>query len=526
MLTGFTLSSNNALADKEATTPEVRKLAVLLNYSKNDIHHPIKAENLEQEFKNPQSASADHSRRFSHPSRVSLLLTHRLPDDYRATLPDDDPEELLHRYVVLEYPDTANTMAAKAILKNDLGVLFVQESTFSEFSVAPSDPLYPVATTAPNYQWGINNPLNLQAAWNTVRGTAYIAHLDNGIQSGRVAGIPVHEDLAQSWRSQFTFNVAGGADVDEHPDLTGGGAGHGTHTAGTIAAATTRSGVASGYPNPSPTGGAGVCWYCTLMVAKISRIGAGLDSTIDLPNAINWAVKSGAQAINLSLGGGDPNCALNPNHPFCLALIHASTREVIVVAAAGNSDKRVGGSGFGLATTLDFPAISPYTIAVGAIQANSGTRGNLWTEEVPKEGFQGSSTGPGMETRGILTPGRDVLSSMYYGKNWSSVARCGTSASNGHSRGPNYGTCTGTSMATPHITGIVGLLRTVNPLLSASQITSALLSSGDNAASPNMTRGYGVPNAATAVNNVLATTNRLTPLFSHYSSVAADHFIL
>ena len=148
-------------------------------------------------------------------------------------------------------------MTAKALLKNDLGVLFVQESTFSEFSVAPSDPLYPVATTAPNYQWGINNPLNLQAAWNTVRGTAYIAHLDNGIQSGRVAGIPVHEDLAQSWRSQFTFNVAGGADVDEHPDLTGGGAGHGTHTAGTIAAATTRSGVASGYPNPSPTGGAG-----------------------------------------------------------------------------------------------------------------------------------------------------------------------------------------------------------------------------------------------------------------------------
>ncbi|RFC33295.1 MAG: hypothetical protein DID92_2727744756 [Candidatus Nitrotoga sp. SPKER] len=70
----------------------------------------------------------------------------------------------------------------------------------------------------------------------------------------------------------------------------------------------------------------------------------------------------------------------------------------------------------------------------------------------------------------------------------------------------------------------MGLLRTVDPLLSASQITSALLNSGDNAASPNITRGYGVPNVATAVNNVLATTNRLTPLFSHYSSTAKDHF--
>jgi serine protease len=521
----------------------VRKLAVLLNYNKGDARS-IKAEDLEREFSNPKSVSAEHSRRFSHPLRVSLLLTHRLPEDYRATLPDDDPEELLHRYVVLEYPDTASTMAAKAILKNDLNVRFVQESTFSEFSVAPSDPLYPVVTKVqgtttvpdyPNYQWGINNPLNLQAAWNTVRGTAYIAHLDNGIQSGRVAGIPVHEDLTQAWRPQFTFNVAGGDDVDEHPDqisqtipgYPGGYAGHGTHTAGIIAAATTRSGVASGYPNPSPTGGAGVCWYCTLMVAKVSRIvnaGTTIDSTIDMPNAINWAVKSGAQAINLSLGGTDPNCALNVNHAYCLALKHASTREVIVVAAAGNANDRVGGDGNGLGTILDFPAVSPYTIAVGAIQAYLGTRGNLWTEVPPQRYSQGSSTGPGMETRGILAPGRDVLSSMYYGKNWNSVGRCGTSASYGHSRGPNYGTCTGTSMATPHITGIVGLLRTVNPLLSASQITSALLSSGDNAASPNMTRGYGVPNAATAVNNVLATTNRLTPLFSHYSSVAADHF--
>jgi len=143
MLLGMNASATEMISASEESkppVPEVRKLAVLLNYSKGDARS-IKAEDLEREFSNPKSASAEHSRRFSHPLRVSLLLTHRLPEDYRATLPDDDPEELLHRYVVLEYPDTASTMAAKAILKNDLSVLFVQESTFSEFSVAPSDPL-------------------------------------------------------------------------------------------------------------------------------------------------------------------------------------------------------------------------------------------------------------------------------------------------------------------------------------------------------------------------------------------------
>ncbi|RFC33294.1 MAG: Subtilase family protein [Candidatus Nitrotoga sp. SPKER] len=466
------LSINVSANDKETSSPEVLKLAVLLDYSKNGIQL-IKAEDLVREFRDPQSASEDYKQRFSHPLRVSLLLTHRLPEEYRATLPDDEPEELLHRYVVFEYSDTASTMKAKSILKNDLNVLFVQESTFSEFLVVPSDPLYPVNTPVQDYQWGINNPLNLQAAWNTVRGTAYIAHLDNGIQSGKVSGVPVHEDLTQSWRSQFTFNVGGSVtgsaangtligDVDEHPDLLivsgypGGFAGHGTHTAGIISAATSRSGVASGYPNPPSTGGAGVCWYCNLMVAKISRInvnaGITINDAIDIPNAINWAVKSGAQAINISLGGPDPNCAINVNHAYCLALKTASSREVIIAAAAGNSDARVGGTGSGLGTTLDFPAVSPYTIAVGATQSSSGSRGNLWTEVGSIAGFKGSSTGPGMDTRGILAPGRDVLSSFYYSKNWGNTTRCGSAVSMGSSKGPNYGACTGTSMAAPHIT--------------------------------------------------------------------------
>ena len=440
---------------------------------------------------------------------------------------------MLHRYVVLEYPDTATTMAAKAVLEKDPLVLFVKESTFSQFSIAPVDPLFATAPQIQNYQWGINDPLNLKSAWNVVRGTAYIADLDNGIQNGNPKSkpaTPLHEDLGQPWRPIFNFNVAGGNDVDEHPELLTQQqfvAGHGTHTAGIIAAATTQSSVLPGYPNPASLGGAGVCWYCNLMLVKVSRIVNGqisINETVDLPNAINWAATSGAQAMNMSFGGLDHHCPTHPSDPYCFALSSATLKEVVIAAAAGNSNLFSGGDGHALGTALDFPAISSYTIAVGGIQSYSGARGNLWTEETPSYTVYGSSTGPGMETRGILAPARDVLSTFYYGRVWNAASRCGSTTAQGTSKGPNYGVCTGTSMATPHITGIVGLLRTINPLLSASQITSALLNSGDNAASHNTTRGYGVPNVATAVSTVLATTNRLTPLFSHYSSAAWDHF--
>ena len=67
-------------------------------------------------------------------------------------------------------------------------------------------------------------------------------------------------------------------------------------------------------------------------------------------------------------------------------------------------------------------------------------------------------------------------------------------------------------------------MRTVNPLLDAIDIRQKLLSTGGVAGSPSQLRGYGQPNATNAVNLVLSTTNRLTPLFSFYNSLAQNHF--
>lgn len=524
------------------------KLAVLLNYK--GIANT--AESLVDVLSGRMTApdAAQLIQRFDNPVSARLLIEGtRLPAKLRSNLIESDPDEILHRYIVLEFRDVPAALAAKSVLQKDPAVLYVKESENAQFSAIPSDPLYAYsATSNRDYQWAINDAMLLQPAWDTVRGTAYLAHLDNGVQT-----LPLlHEDLGQPFR-RFKFNVAGGEDVDEHPELTElGAAGHGTHTAGIMAGATSQYSVPAGYPNPAPAVGiSGVCWYCSLMVAKISRRLPGnnrvsIDFTIDVPAAVYWAVNSGAQVINMSFGGTtpDPTCPTNYQDALCAALKSAASKGVVIVAAAGNSDSlndpAVGGphTGMALGAMLDFPASDGTTIAVGATQAYAGAaigRQYVWTEEFPRQFFYGSSTGPGMDTRGILAPGRAILSTFYEGRNWNVALRCGimsefidavngTDYGPGTTRGPKYGLCTGTSMAAAHITGIVGLMRTVNPLLDAIQIRSALLTTGYNAAAPNPIRGFGIANANGAVNSVLSTTNRLTPLFSGYSTDAANHF--
>lgn len=512
----FALFGSVALAASSPSdrgqAPKPVKLAVLF---KQDVPGLPRAEDIVEVLTSQNASNDALAGRVGNPSGARLMVQRRLDPAYRQGLGEEHPEELLQRYIVLEYPTTESAMAAKTRLQKDSDVMHVEESRFATFAAVPADPLYSVGFGGvPNWQWGINNPLNLQVAWDNVRGTAFLAHLDNGVRVG-------HEDLGQPFRN-FNFNVAGGTDVDEHPEqliqpgFPNGFAGHGTHTAGIMAAATSQQSVSPGYPNPAPpAGGAGVCWYCNLMVARVSRVVAGprlsVDATTDVPNAVNWAVASGAQGLNMSFEGPNPDCGANPNASFCLALDFAARRHVTVVSAAGNSDVHVGGTGNALGANVAFPASHPQSIAVGAIQSYAGTRGNLWTEETPQTQFHGSSTGPVMAVQGILAPGRDVLSSFYDNQDWNAPLRCGITQAQ---QGPRYGPCTGTSMAAPHITGIVGLMRSVNPLLSSSTIRGMLLNAGDNASAPNSTRGYGVVNAGTAVNAVLAQTNRLTPLLS------------
>lgn len=211
---------------------------------------------------------------------------------------------------------------------------------------------------------------------------------------------------------------------------------HGTFVAGIIGANTNNA-----------SGMAGVCWLCKIMPVKVlDNTGSG--STYDVAAGINWAVANGADVINLSLGAPSGIASLQT------AVDAAWTAGVIVVAASGNDNGPV-----------LFPAAYPNAVAVGA-NNSAGARSSF------------SNYGPELD---VMAPGESVLSVL-----------C---ACNG--MGGGYGTGDGTSFASPHVAGVVGLMIAAG-ITDKNTIRTRLTSTATDmgaAGFDNLT-GYGRVNAA------------------------------
>jgi len=221
--------------------------------------------------------------------------------------------------------------------------------------------------------------------------------------------------------------------------------GHGTHVAGTIAA-TTNNG----------SGVAGVCWACKVMPIKaMDAFGGGAVS--DIVEGVNWAVANGADVINLSLGISLPGCPTSTT--LNTAITNAWNAGVIVVAASGNNADD--------ADTSDDCVMSPAShanaIAVGAF-GPTGVRA----------GF--SNYGPELD---ISAPGEYIISTV---------------------PGSTYQLFNGTSMATPHIAGVVGLMIS-SGITDKDAIRAQLLSTATDAGTAGFDNyyGHGRVNAALAV---------------------------
>src|SRR5439155_17729046 len=177
--------------------------------------------------------------------------------------------------------------------------------------------------------------------------------------------------------------------------------GHGTHVAGIIAARDNGFGVI------------GVAPEATLYAVKVlDANGSGSFSAV--ASGIVWAVKNGMHVINMSLGGSSYSQALAD------AVAAASAAGVLVVSAAGNA---------GCCDTVLYPAKLPGSMAVAAVDVND-----------QRASF--SSTGVEVD---VAAPGVAILSTVPTG----SCKLCDSSG---------YRTLSGTSMATPHVSGVGALL--------------------------------------------------------------------
>jgi thermitase len=259
--------------------------------------------------------------------------------------------------------------------------------------------------------------------------------------------------------------------------------GHGTHVAG-IAAASINNG----------TGIAGVCGHCSLMSVKVlGADGSGLTS--DVASGIAFATDHGARVINLSLGSSSRTTIIRD------AVDYALNNNVLPVVAMGNANSdRVGD-----------PAYWYSALSVGAVD---------------QRGAKASFSNFGLQTD-VTAPGVAVLSTM---------PTYPVTLNTQYGYKTSYDALSGTSMATPVIAGLAGLLLSRNPSLTASQVKGMLESSAGDGASFDLTSGFGAVHAAVAVTlagqaeNSPPALNSLSPAFGAalvrnvtFSTAASDN---
>ncbi|MFE0590171.1 S8 family serine peptidase [Micromonospora echinospora] len=240
-----------------------------------------------------------------------------------------------------------------------------------------------------------------------------VAVLDTGVDAG-------HPDLAG--QLDRTVSFVPGEDVgDVH--------GHGTHVASTIAG----TGAASGGANRGVAPGA------DLIIGKVlDNAGYGQNSWIIA--GMQWAVESGADVVNMSLGDGSLTAGTDP---MALAVDNLTTQHgTLFVVAAGNSGPE----------TIGSPGTAASALTVGAVDKQ---------DELAWFSSTGPLAGTGRLKPDLTAPGVAIV-----------AARSQQSPGTGMYQGMD-----GTSMATPHVAGAAAILAQRHPEWTGPQLKEALMSS-------------------------------------------------
>ena len=343
-------------------------------------------------------------------------------------------------------PGTSVADAARAIAA-DGAVAFAEPNWVYAHDATSNDPYFTNGSLWGMYGDAAGTPTNAfgsqaEEAWaagHTGSDSVYVGVIDEGIDFN-------HRDLAGNiWTNPY--DPADGIDNDGNGyvddvhgwDFFGNNASvydprsrkdkttdaHGTHVSGTIGAV-----------GGNATGVVGVNWNVTIISAKF--LGPNGGYTSDAVEAVNYLVNLkrlhplvNIVALNNSWGGGGASTALGN------AIEYANANNILFIAAAGNS-------GVNIDTSPSYPAAyqNANVISVAAIDSAGGIAS--WSNY-------------GTTNVDLGAPGVGI---------WSTTPRNG------------YSSYSGTSMATPHVTGAAALYASTHPGSTDEQIKAAILDSG------------------------------------------------
>ena len=310
------------------------------------------------------------------------------------------------------------------------------------------------------------NLINAPGAWNKAAGTnVRIAVLDTGLAW-----------FDGDWHPGLAPNINCGEPggcfdaVDGSLPIDHNGS-HGTHVSGVAAAAATNDGHVTGVAHDS-------------RLIPVRVLGGSEGTVADVIEGVNWATNLAREErpdiINLSLGSQTENPALRD------AVAEATAAGILVVAASGNAgdDRRF------------FPAAFPSVLAVGAVDCG-GKRSSFsnfgdWLDLVAPGGGNAADCGDGDD---------DFVFSSVSDENKSLNIPVGGRQ--------------GTSMAAPHVAGVLGLMREVNPAVGMPVIRALLregtLTQNNDTGAFDQELGRGIIDAEAAATEDLSGFAALAP---------------
>jgi len=336
----------------------------------------------------------------------------------------------------LEQLTTMTVPEAIALLENDPLVEYIEPNYLYTIDTIPNDPDFGLL-------WGMNNTgqtggtpdadIDAPEAWDQFTGSTsvIVGVIDTGVDynhpdlaaniwtnPGEIAGNGIDDD-----NNGYIDDIHGWDFVNGDNDPMDDN-GHGSHCSGTI-----------GGVGDNGLGVAGVNWHVKIMALKFLSAG-GSGSSADAISCVEYATMMGVDLTSNSWGGGGFST------PLEVAIQDAYAAGVLFVAAAGNSDND---------NDLNPSYPASYTtgniIAVGATDHNDN-------RVVP--GTWGSNFG--LTSVDIGAPGLDIYSTV---------------------PGGGYSFKSGTSMAAPHVSGVVALIRGQFPNISVDAAKILLFNSAD-----------------------------------------------
>ena len=349
-------------------------------------------------------------------------------------------------------------LMARLMAQGDQGM--VQPNYIYRPFAVPDDAEY-------GHQWHYGE-IALEQAWDITKGSdeVVVAVVDSGV-------VTDHPDLAERLLRDRNGKIVGydfvsdpdrsgdGDGIDPNPYDVGDGARrgasssyHGTHVAGTVGADTNNG-----------EGVAGVMWNGKIMPVRVLGIGGGTSRDVaegilyaaGLANASGGLPEKSADVINLSLGPSNPFCQrLYADPAQQLAVRQAIEAGVVVVHAAGNDDCYRPG---------------PLSQVSGVVSVGA----------TDYFGYKSSYSNYGPEID-LVAPGGDFQHKVH-----STVAD-----DSGETLRYTYRGLPGTSMAAPHVAGVVGLMLAANPDLTPTDINRLIAGNHSDPAAAPIVRDFGI----------------------------------